>query len=155
LTLASARVPIGLMDKPFRPEARPRCPKCGAPMNATGYGEAACHFTRKCGYTTRDPKIVKMAEEAEGEMPSLFDMPDAWGMNDVSTKEGRVAQAVAYIKEAVRKGGHMAQLKMGTLKHAEWAEALERVRAEGFIILHDVVTVIAPGHEEKIAQARE
>jgi hypothetical protein len=76
-------------------------------------------------------------------------------MNDISTKEDRVAQAVALIKDAVRKGNHMATLKMGTLKPSEWAEALERVRAEGYIILNDVVTVIAPGHEEKIVQARE
>jgi len=76
-------------------------------------------------------------------------------MHEASTKEDRVANAVARVKEHVGRGGHMATFKMGTLKPSEWAEVLERLRGEGYIILHDVVTVIAPGHEEKIVKARE
>jgi hypothetical protein len=51
-------------------------------------------------------------------------------MKDGSTKENRIAEAVAMIKEAVRTSG-MATFKMGTMKASEWAEVLERLGGDG------------------------
>lgn len=63
--------------------------------------------------------------------------------------------AVTMVKNAVSEGGGFSRHKAGTLKASEWSEAIARLRADGYIIVEEEVTVLAPGRQDLLPAARE